>query len=536
MLSISRLQARFVLLIYVGALVFSLLAGAVAYQLAFHRALTQSQEAIERLCLTVKTTAAIAAYVDNRDVAKDVASGLLNNEIVQTARIESSAGNVMIELSKPEQEAIGADFDIRCPLFSPFDQKEQVGNLVITPNQHLITGNARTEAITQVIILVLQVALTSLLSMVLVSVLFSRPIGMLAEKLRGLTPGGSQRLPVPPRHRRDEIGVLVRSSNELLEATECAFREERRLRAEMEAMERQYRRIFDTTSAGILVLNGDGRLINANPTLMKMIGHTVADYRAFDGLAFFNAIFVDPEQALALVHRSLELGQMVAHDLKLRQPGGGISWVHALISVHACAGAIELIEAVLYDITDRKRKESEVQHLAEHDVLTGLKNRRSSELFIEAALQRAALDGGSVAVMLIDLDSFKPVNDMLGHAAGDEVLKAIGAQLQKMVRSSSDLAGRLGGDEFVLAVCDPSVDIAGISRVAEQLLQLIGQPLTLENGSTVALGASIGIACYPDAGATCAALMRAADAAMYRVKCSGKNGFAFAERDMFQEA
>lgn len=529
MLTISRLQTRFVLLLHIGALLFSLLAGAIAYQLAFQRALAQSEEAIERLCLTVKTTAAIAAYVDNRDVAKDVVTGLLNNEIVQSARIESSSGGTMIEQRKPEGEAIGAAFAVRCPLYSPFDAREQVGNLIIKPNQRLITGNARTEATIQVVILVAQVALTSLLSMVLVSVLLSRPIGQLAASLRGLTPGSSQRLPVPPRHRRDEIGVLIRSSNELLEATESAFREERRLRAEMEEMERQYRRIFDTTSAGILVLNGDGRLINANPTLMKMIGRDAHAHRASDGLAFLNEVFVHPEQALELVRRSLEQRRVVAQDLELHQGGGNTGWVHGLISVHAVGEQIELIEAVLYDITDRKRKESEVRHLAEHDVLTGLKNRHSSERFIENALREAAQNGSSVAVMLIDLDSFKPVNDMLGHAAGDEVLVAVAAQLRGIVRSSSDLAGRLGGDEFVLVVCDPTVDVAGISRVAEQLLHLIGQPLSLANGSTVALGASIGIACYPAAGATCAELIRAADAAMYRVKCSGKNGFAFAE-------
>jgi len=528
MLTISRLQTRFVLLTFTGALLFSLLVGAVAYRLAFQRALLQSEEAIERLCLTVKTTAAIAAYVDNRDVAKDVATGLLNNEIVQSARIESGVDKVMFEQSKPGQEASGAIFAVRCPLYSPFDVEERVGNLIIRPNQRLITHNARTEAITQVAILVIQVAITSLLSMVLVSVLFSQPIGLLAEKLRGLTPGGSQRVPVPFRHRHDEIGVLVRSSNELLEATESAFREERRLRAEMEAMEQQYRRIFDTTSAGILVLNANGRLINANPTLIKMLGRSVEEFRAFEGLAFFEEVFAKPEQALALVHRSLEQGRMAAQDLELRRPGGDTYWVHGLISVHACAGEIELIEAVLYDITDRKRMESEVLHLAEHDVLTGLKNRRSSERFIEAAVQYAVSNNSSVAVMLIDLDSFKPVNDMLGHAAGDEVLVAIAGQLRKLVRSSSDLAGRLGGDEFVLAVCDQTVDVAGVSRVAEELLRLIGEPLELASGSTVALGASIGIACYPDAGSTCKELIKAADAAMYRVKCSGKNGFAFA--------
>lgn len=528
MLALSRLQTRFVLLINIGALLFSLPAGIIGYELAFRRVLAQSQQAIERLCLTVKTTAAIAAYVGDQDVATDVVSGLLNNQIVQSAAIQST-GTTLTRRSKPAQEATGAAFDITCPLYSPFDAQEQVGQLIITPNQLAVTHNARAEAIGQVLILLLQIGLTALLSMVLASVFFSRPIGRLAATLRMLVPGSPQRLSVPRRHRNDEIGALVRSSNELLEATEAAFREERRLRAEMEAMERQYRHIFDTTSAGILVLDGAGRLINANPTLMKIVGH-VEDYRSCEGPEFFASVFAAPEQALALVRAALEQRRTVAGDLELRRRDSARRWVHCLISVQGDAGQISLIEGVLYDITERKHRESEARHLAEHDVLTGLKNRRSCEQFVDTALRRAQEQGTSVAVLLIDLDSFKPINDTHGHAAGDEVLVAVAAQLRKIIRSATDLAGRLGGDEFVLVICDQAVDIGGVTRVAEELLGTIGAPLALYGGGTIKLGASIGIACYPTAGTTCAELMQSADKAMYAVKRAGKNGFAFADR------
>jgi diguanylate cyclase (GGDEF)-like protein/PAS domain S-box-containing protein len=528
MFAFSRLQTRFVLTIQCGALLFSLLAGGLAYRLAFQRALAQSRQTIERLCLTVNTTAAIAAYVDNRDVANDVAGGLLNNEIVHSARIEAAAKTI-VSRSKPDPETADAAFTVTCPLYSPFDRRERVGSLVITPSQQAVTRNARTEAVTQVLILVGQIGLTSLLAMVLVSALFSRPIGLLASTMRRLTPGGPQRLPMPAGHHEDEIGMLVRSSNELLEATESAFSEERRLRAEMEAMERQYRRIFDTTSAGILMLDGAGRLINANPTLMKIVGRTVDDYHSFDGLAFLREVFADPEIALALVRQSMRRQQTMAHDLELLRPDGSRRWVHCLISAHGSAGKISLIEGVLYDITDRKRKESEVLHLAQHDVLTGLKNRRASEQFIAAALRRAQQSGGSIAVLLIDLDCFKPINDSFGHAAGDEVLVAVADHLRQVIRSSTDLAGRMGGDEFILVVCDGGGDVAGMARVAEDLLRIIGRPLTLSGGCTVNLGASIGIARYPADGASYDELIRAADRAMYAVKHSGKCGFAFAK-------
>lgn len=527
MLKISRLQTRFVLITALGALLFSLLAGAIAYERAFRRNLQHSQQTIEGLCLTVKTTAAIAAYVGNVDVANDVINGLLNNEIVQSARIDAG-GKPMVERGKADTRAIASKSAVRCPLFSPFDANEQVGDLTIRVNQSIVTGNARAEASTQVTILVVQTVLTALLSMALVNWLIAGPIRKLAEKFRELTPGSAQRLPLFGRHRDDEIGVLINSSNQLLDATESAFREERKLRAEVQAIEQQYRRIFDTTSAGILVLDADGRLINANPTLMRMLGRNVDDYDDFEGFDFFGRTLADPSRAALLIEQAAAQGQTIADDLELLQPDGGTRWVHCLISVHRAARQTTLIEGVLYDITERKRKESEVQHQAEHDVLTGLKNRRSSEQFLDSALRQAQLTGSGVAVMLIDLDSFKPVNDTLGHAAGDIVLMEVASKLKRIIRTSSDLAGRLGGDEFIVVIREQAIDRAGFTRVAEDLLQIISLPLELAGGVTVTIGASIGIACYPEHGETAAALLQAADRAMYVVKAAGKNGFGFA--------
>lgn len=532
MLGLTRLQTRFVLLVLAAAMLFACLASGAAYWLAFDRATADSEQVIRRLCLTVNKTAAIAAYVGNQDVAEDVVNGLLNNEIVFSARVDAGS-RMSVEHGKQSGDGAASPSAITvvCPLFSPFNIREQVGDLVIVPNAVAVAENARGEALRQVVILVAQVAVISLLLVVVVGAYLSRPIAELATRLRSMTPGTAERLPVLARHEDDEIGVLVDSSNELLSATEEAFRLERKLRAEVEAMEQQYRRIFDTTSAGIFVVNGDGHLINANPTVMTITGRASEDYATFEGDSFFNQIFADPAQVWALVHQAARQGQTIAEDLEVLAHGGGASrWVHCLISVQSEERRIRLVEGVMYDITDRKRKESEVLHLAEHDALTGLKNRRSCELFIEQTLSRLAGTQRRMAVMLIDLDGFKPINDQYGHAAGDEVLMAIALRLRNVVRKSSDMAGRLGGDEFVVIMGECGEDASAASRVAAELLRVLSQPIALAGGMTVQVGASIGISFYPEDGTSCASLMLAADEAMYNVKRSGKNAFAFAPR------
>lgn len=181
------------------------------------------------------------------------------------------------------------------------------------------------------------------------------------------------------------------------------------------------------------------------------------------------------------------------------------------------------------DITLRKAAEEEIKHLAFYDPLTHLPNRRLLHDRLHQAVIRAKRDSRRLALMFIDLDKFKPVNDEFGHQAGDELLQAMAHRLQACVRES-DTVARVGGDEFVVLL--PSIDAAQDALgVAEKIHKALKQPFTLSEGETVSISSSSGIAIYPDHARDETTLTSHADAAMYQAKAAGRDRFV-----MFQPA
>jgi diguanylate cyclase (GGDEF)-like protein len=178
------------------------------------------------------------------------------------------------------------------------------------------------------------------------------------------------------------------------------------------------------------------------------------------------------------------------------------------------------------DVTVERLAADQNRHQAFHDPLTDLANRAGFEHALAKAIADARQGGHSVALALLDLDRFKQINDTLGHAAGDQLLKGVAVRLHDCMRPS-DTVARLGGDEFVLVL--PNIgypDDAAI--VARKVIAQVAQPMQLE-GQSIAVTVSIGISAFPRDGADAAALLRCADGAMYRAKNSGRNGYALFE-------
>ncbi|MFP3555609.1 diguanylate cyclase [Paraburkholderia sp. SIMBA_049] len=168
-----------------------------------------------------------------------------------------------------------------------------------------------------------------------------------------------------------------------------------------------------------------------------------------------------------------------------------------------------------------------LEHQANHDALTGLPNRVQFESRLASALSAAAVTGQRVAVLYLDCDRFKEINDCLGHEAGDVVLVGIGARLRTQLREI-DLVARLGGDEFAVMLA-PMREAASAGRIAEGLLASMAPMIVLPDGRTVATMISIGVALYPDHACDAVGLLRAADAAMYRAKRARPGSWQFAE-------
>ena len=192
-------------------------------------------------------------------------------------------------------------------------------------------------------------------------------------------------------------------------------------------------------------------------------------------------------------------------------------------------GADLTVLSLVEDITELVEAEERIRRLAHHDPLTGLPNRLLLQDRLKQALARARRANDSVAVMLVDLDNFKSINDTLGHLRGDELIRLVAARLQGLVRES-DTVARLGGDEFAIVQTDLRA-AAGAAVLAGKTVAALREPFDL-NGRQPLVGASIGIALFPQDGDAPEALFKHADIALYRAKAEGRNRFAFFKPEM----
>jgi diguanylate cyclase (GGDEF)-like protein/PAS domain S-box-containing protein len=203
--------------------------------------------------------------------------------------------------------------------------------------------------------------------------------------------------------------------------------------------------------------------------------------------------------------------------LLTRQPMAGGGWL-----------------AIVEDITERRRAEAEIVHLAQHDVLTGLPNRAQFNEKLEQATKRLKRSGDAVTVMMLDLDRFKAVNDMFGHPAGDQLLIEVGRRLKSTLRET-DLLARLGGDEFAILQEGGPAQHEGSIALALRIISAISEPFDL-SGFEVNIGTSIGIAMAPEHGTEPAGLLKSADLALYATKAQGRNDFRIYQSGMLESA
>ncbi|CAM9871636.1 unnamed protein product, partial [Phaeothamnion confervicola] len=233
----------------------------------------------------------------------------------------------------------------------------------------------------------------------------------------------------------------------------------------------------------------------------------------------------DRERYETACERTIATGETHFCEFRIVGREGQARWIAARGKVvRAADGSPERVIGVSQDVTERKRQEEEVRYLAYHDTLTGLPNRRLLDDRLRQAVFSAQRRDARLAVMAIDLDHFKSVNDSLGHKAGDSVLREIAHRLASCVRRADTLA-RQGGDEFVIVMPGLALD-ADCAVVAEKILRTLAPEIHVD-GEAFSIGASIGISLFPSDAGDGETLLRNADVAMYRAKEVGRNNYRF---------
>ncbi|WP_298336144.1 diguanylate cyclase [Ferrimicrobium sp.] len=283
--------------------------------------------------------------------------------------------------------------------------------------------------------------------------------------------------------------------------------------------ERRLLAILDDTSDGVGITDRNGRIIYLNNGGRQLVGLDV-DTPA-EGRHFFELIgdTVGQEHFSIAVQRAAELGRWEG-ELSIKRPDGVQVPLSMVLMVHRnTAGHVQYISAIARNMVDQKLRESELSYLADHDALTGLPNRRVLNASLDAAIVLARQTGHHFAVGVIDLDDFKPVNDRLGHHAGDELLVGLAKRLRHLIREGDTII-RLGGDEFlvILNALDPSQGGNDLEIVLERMHEAVVTPFVLGQDHQVTVDMSIGIATFPDTSTEPDALMREADAALYIAK------------------
>ncbi|RMC95344.1 EAL domain-containing protein [Aquitalea palustris] len=290
----------------------------------------------------------------------------------------------------------------------------------------------------------------------------------------------------------------------------------------LQLSEQRLRTIIETEPECIKVVGADGQLLEMNRAGMAML--QADSLQQIQQLGLMHFVLPEHHAAFMQLHQQVMSGHSGTLEFEICGLQGQRRW----LETHAApmrdeGGSISMLLAITRDITLRKQNEQHIRYLAHYDVLTGLPNRVMLEEQAELTLQQVARQQQALALMFLDLDHFKDINDSLGHSIGDALLVQLATRLRQALPDGA-LVSRLGGDEFILLL--PGIDAARAEALARQLLDDIAHPYQVAPYD-LNVSASIGIALYPQDGVDLETLSRRADAAMYLAKKAGRSCFRF---------
>jgi diguanylate cyclase (GGDEF)-like protein/PAS domain S-box-containing protein len=349
------------------------------------------------------------------------------------------------------------------------------------------------------------------------------PLALAANELAGaavLVTRDGARVPVDV-----SAGPIADEQGQPLGAAMVLHDMRERVRAEqrLARSEHRFRSAFDNAPLGVALVGMDNRFVRVNHALCRLLGTEAGQLVGTDQAGFGDASDIAIEKEF---QRDLLSGRSAAvqFERRYRRRDGRVLWALVSASLLPANDEPQYFLVQVNDLTERKRAEDELARLAHHDALTGVANRTLLGEEVERAIVLARRHQRRLAVVFIDLDYFKHINDSLGHEAGDTVLKTIALRLAGAVRES-DIVGRMGGDEFVVVLADVD-DTRDVLALTDKLRAECGRPVTLE-GHEIQLAASMGVSLFPDDAQDFRTLLRFADSALYHAKGEGRDNVQF---------
>lgn len=355
-----------------------------------------------------------------------------------------------------------------------------------------------------------------------------------AFELQGYELGAVDYLPKPVK-----ATSLLSKVNVFIKLESQRYRLEQTL-DDIKRLENRNKLILESVGEGIIGLDTDGNITFLNPA-----GEAILNDSFERGALkhFFDIIYIDEQCGLKSKWTNTTMFEYCQTGKKFvdtaatfkRDEDELFAVEYTATPITNGGNKLHGIVVAFQDITERKKAEDQLNHLARCDSLTGLLNRHAFGNNLQQMISRAERNQTSFALLFIDLDKFKQINDTLGHETGDSLLQEVAVRFRSVIRDC-DLLSRLGGDEFTLAIEANRNRITGDAIVvSEKLINALEKPFNIYNHE-ITIGASIGISIYPDSGFNTSQLMQAADLAMYRAKSKGSNLFQFFTEDMQREA
>ncbi|MGB9600308.1 MAG: diguanylate cyclase domain-containing protein [Myxococcota bacterium] len=294
---------------------------------------------------------------------------------------------------------------------------------------------------------------------------------------------------------------------------------------EIEESREKFRDILENANDFIISLSTDGKIIYANRAFMDTMRTSES---LIESRSFLDFLTTQSREQLYMIFDSIMKGIRISHsELTLISPEGKNIIVEGSCTFREYSGGEKYILGIFRDITQRKLDEEKIRFLAYHDVLTGLPNRLLLFDRVNMEINRAIRNGTLLAIIMMDLDKFKNINDTLGHNAGDIVLKEVSGRTKSVIRKI-DTVARIGGDEFIIILSDIK-SIQDIEDIANRIIEEISRPYSIDR-EIVEISPSLGISIFPEDGNETDTLIRKADMAMYKSKTKGGKSLSYYSR------